>query len=119
MAGGPYNIPRDTKGEGRILMVFSTKAFIATGIGAVLALITIYPICSIINLKIVGWISILIFGFIGFAITTFKIPSSNNFEIMKKTAGESIYEVLSRLIKFRMKKNKIYVYFTEDKNDDE
>ncbi len=118
MAGGPYNIPRDTKGEGRILMVFSTKAFIATGIGALIALCTIYPICSILNVKIAGWISIIIFGFIGFFITTFKMPSSNNFEIFRKTAGESIYDILKRLVKFKMKKNKIYIYFMEeDKNE--
>ena len=118
MAGGPYNIPRDTKGEGRILMIFSTKAFIATAIGAAIALCTIYPICAILNFKIAGWISIAIFGFIGYAITTFKVPNSNNFEIFKKTAGESIYDIIKRFIKFKMKKNKLYMYFTEEKEDE-
>ena len=115
MAGGPYNIPRDTRGEGRILMVFSTKAFIASGIGALIALCTIYPICAIFNVKIVGWISMAVFGLIGFVITTCKIPNSNNFELLRKNAGESIYDVLKKLIKFKMKKNKIYLYFTEEK----
>ena len=119
MAGGPYNIPRDTKGEGRILMIFSVKAFIASGIGALIALFTIYPICKIFNANIVGWVFVLLFGAIGFAITTFKIPNSNNFEILQKNAGESIYEILSRLIKFKLRKNKIYVYFTEEKENDE
>lgn len=115
MAGGPYNIPRDTRGEGRILMVFSTKAFIATGIGAFIGFCTIYPICAIFNIKIVGWISMIILGLIGFVITTCNVPNSNNFESLSKNAGENIYEVLKRFIKFKMKKNKIYLYFTEDK----
>ena len=29
-----YQIPRNVKGEGRILFIFSTKALITTGIGA-------------------------------------------------------------------------------------
>ena len=33
---GTYNIPRNTKGEGKILIIFSIKAFIYTIIGAVL-----------------------------------------------------------------------------------
>ena len=31
----PYQIPRSVKGEGRILYIFSTKALIYTGVGAV------------------------------------------------------------------------------------
>ena len=117
MAGGPYNIPRDTKGEGRILMIFSVKAFIASGIGALIALCTLFPLFSVLNFKIGGWISILLFGLIGFVITTFKIPESQNFELFKKTSGESIYDIIVRLIKFKMKKNKIYLYFTEEKEN--
>lgn len=32
--GGPYQIPRNYKGESRILMIFSIKALIYTAIGA-------------------------------------------------------------------------------------
>ena len=32
MAGGPYNIPRNTKGEGRFFYIFSTKALIVTAV---------------------------------------------------------------------------------------
>ena len=32
MAGGPYNIPRNTKGEGRFLSVFTPKALIVTAV---------------------------------------------------------------------------------------
>ena len=30
---GTYNIPRNVKGEGRILFIFSTKALISTAVG--------------------------------------------------------------------------------------
>lgn len=35
----PYQIPRNVKGEGRILFIFSTKALITTGMGAAVGLI--------------------------------------------------------------------------------
>ena len=31
--GGPYQIPRNYKGESRILLIFSTKALIYTAVG--------------------------------------------------------------------------------------
>lgn len=34
-----YQIPRNVKGEGRILFIFSTKALITTGIGAAIRLV--------------------------------------------------------------------------------
>lgn len=34
MAGGPYNIPRNTKGEGRFFYIFTTKALIVTSVMA-------------------------------------------------------------------------------------
>jgi len=117
MAGGPYNIPRNTKGEGKILMIFSTKAFIYTGIFAGIALITIYPICKIFGQALIGWGVVIFFGLLGFVITTFKMPNSNNFEITRKTGGENILEIIKRYINFKRKKNKIYLYFTkEEKN---
>lgn len=54
------------------------------------------------------------FGLIGFAIGTFKIPESANFEITKKTGGENIDEVIVRAIKFKNKKNRIYLYTKEE-----
>lgn len=60
-----------------------------------------------------GIITIGIFGLIGFSIATFKIPDTNSFEFTKKTGGENIDEVIKRAIKFKMKKNKIYIYQRE------
>ena len=110
---GTYNSPRNVKGEGRILFVFSTKALIYTAIGAVVGLI-FYFIFSLFNFTIGGLIAIGVFGLIGFIIGTFKMPDSTAFEITKKTGGENIGDVIKRAIKFKMQKNRIYVY-EEDK----
>ena len=114
---GTYNIPRNVKGEGRILFIFSTKSLIYSVIGAVIGAI-FYLFFKMINLVIVGWIFIAIFVLIGFAIGTFKIPDTSAFEITKKTGGENIDDVIIRLIKFKMKKQKIYVYTEEEKNNE-
>ena len=43
-----YEIPRNYKGEGRILFIFSTKALIYTVIGAAIGLIFyLYLVCLI------------------------------------------------------------------------
>lgn len=111
MAGGPYNIPRNTKGEGRILMIFSTKAFLITGATVLAAILLIYLPCSIMGQKLVGMVIVGILGLIAFLVGTFKMPNSNNFELMRKTGGENIDEVIVRYIKFKMKNNRIYAYF--------
>ena len=63
---------------------------------------------------VVGAILTVFFGLIGFAIGTFKIPESANFEITKKTGGENIDDVILRAIKFKNKKNRIYLYTKEE-----
>lgn len=118
MAGGSYYIPRNTKGEGRILYIFSAKAFIATAVGAIIALCTFYPIFRILGQQFVGWIFVLICGLIGFVSFSFKIPDSNNLEITRKAGGEYIYEIIRRYFKFKMKKNRVYTYFKEEKEDE-
>ena len=37
--GGPYYLPRNVKGEGRILFIFSTKALIYTAVGATIGFV--------------------------------------------------------------------------------
>ena len=111
---GSYNIPRNVKGEGRILFIFSTKALIYTGIGA-LAGGVFYLIFSLIGLKIVGIIFILLFALIGFIIGTFKMPNISRFYITKVTGGENIDDVIKRAVKFKLKKGKKYIYTKEEK----
>lgn len=105
-----YNVPRNTKGEGKILFIFSSKALIYAGIGIAIGWI-FYFILSLINLSIVGIIIMVVFGFIGFSIATFNVPNISRIEVAKKNAGQSIDEVLRRYIKFKMKKVKIYALY--------
>ena len=103
-----YEIPRNYKGEGRILFVFSTKALIYTAIGAGVGLLP-YIFFSIIGLKTIGLIFVGLLGLIGFVIGTFKMPESKKFSITEKTGGTAIDDVIKRWIKFKRGKRKIYV----------
>ena len=113
-----YMIPRNTKGEGKILMIFSKKSFLWTIGCATFALCTIYPICSIIKLGLIGLVSVLLFGLIGFIIGSAKMPNSQNFEILRKTGGEDIDEILIRLLKFKKGGKKVYLYYTGGNEDE-
>lgn len=115
---GTYNLPRNVKGEGRILYIFSTKALIYTAIGVGIGVL-FYLIFNLIGLGFVGIIMIALLGLIGFIIGTFKMPDTNAFEITKKTGGENIDDVIKRAIKFKMQKNKIYVYQREETVEEE
>ena len=106
---GTYNLPRNVKGEGRILFIFSAKALVYTAIGGACGL-PLYLIFSMLSMNIVGIICIALFGLVGFIIGTFKVPESSNFKITQKTGGENIDDVIRRGIKFKMQKNRIYGY---------
>ena len=110
---GTYNLPRNVKGEGRILFIFSTKSIITTTIGGVCGLF-FYLIFSIIGLTMIGIIITLIFALIGYAIGTFKIPEANGIKISQKVGGETIDDVLKRYIKFKKNSKKLYVYTKEE-----
>ncbi len=108
--GGPYYLPRNVKGEGRILFIFSTKALIYTVIGAIIGLL-LKIIFDILNVGFIGIILMIALALLGFVIATLKVPNTTSFEITKKTGGENIDDVLKRLIKFKMKKRKnLYIY---------
>lgn len=115
--GGPYNIPRNYKGENKILFIFSMKAFIYTVVGAGIGIL-FYLLFSALKLTLVGWIFIAVLGLLGFIIGTVKIPDSQRFEFTKKVGGESIDDVILRWFKFRQKKNRIYVYKEEEHEDE-
>ena len=111
---GPYNVPRNVKGEGRILFIFSTKALIYTVVGLLIGLI-FKVIMDMIGIGIVGIILLVLFAGIGFVIATIKVPDTTAFEITSKTGGENIDDVLKRLIRFKMKRNRIYTYSADDR----
>ncbi|MBQ2917509.1 MAG: PrgI family protein [Clostridia bacterium] len=110
---GTYNLPRNVKGEGRILFIFSTKSIVTTSIGALFGLI-FYFIFNIIGLKMIGIIITLIFAAIGYSIGMLKVPETNGLEITRKTGGENIDDVLKRYIKFKKNNKKLYVYTKEE-----
>lgn len=111
---GTYNLPRNVKGEGRILFIFSTKGLITTCIGGAVGLL-FYAIFSALGLKMVGIIITLICAAIGYAIGMLKVPNTNGMEITRKTGGENIDDVILRYIKFKANKKKYYVYTKEEK----
>lgn len=110
---GTYNLPRNVKGEGRILFIFSTKSIVYTAIGGGFGLI-FYFIFSMLGLTLLGIVITLIFAAIGYAIGMFKVPEANGLEITKKTGGENIDDVIKRYIKFKKNSNKLYVYTKEE-----
>lgn len=112
-----YEIPRDYRGEGRILYIFSTKGLIYTAVGVAIGLI-FYFIFKLIKLTILGILITAIFGLIGFCIGTFKIPDSKKFNFTEKTGGEKIDDVILRFIRFKQKKNRIYVSIKEETKDE-
>lgn len=114
---GTYGIPRNVKGEGRILMIFSTKALLYSFIGGLLGGI-FYFIFNLLGLTMIGIVFIVVFAAIGFSIATFKVPDTNSFEITRKTGGENIDDVIKRKIKFQMNKNKLYTYMKEETKDE-
>ena len=113
---GTYNLPRNVKGEGRILYIFSRKSLIYTAICGVVGGI-FYPVFKFLGMGMVGLIVVLIFACIGFIIGTLKMPSLNKFNVTKVTSGENIDEIVRRAIKFKMKGKKIYIYKEEPRND--
>lgn len=111
---GTYNLPRNVKGEGRILFIFSTKGLITTCIGLAVGLL-FYMIFGMLKLKVVGIVLALICAVIGYAIGMLKVPNTNGMEITRKTGGENIDDVIARYIKFKTNKKKYYVYTKEEK----
>ncbi|MCI8412445.1 MAG: PrgI family protein [Clostridia bacterium] len=112
-----YEIPRDYKGESRILYIFSIKGLAYTGIGAAIGGI-FYLIFKVLGMQMIGIGFVIFLGLIGFCIGTFKIPDSKRFKLTEKTGGEGIDDVIKRWIKFKRGKNKIYVYLKEETKDE-
>lgn len=113
-----YEIPRNYKGEGRILYIFSTKALIYTSVGAGIGLV-FYFILKMLGFSMIGLIITLLLGVLGFIIGTLKVPESSAFEITKKTGGENIDDVILRWIRFKKNGNKVYIYKAEEETKDE
>lgn len=113
---GTYNLPRNVKGENRILFIFSTKSLIYTVVSAGIGLL-FYFIFKMLNLTMVGIVIVAIFALLGFGIGTLKVPEIAKFEFSKKTGGEAVDDVIKRAILFNTKGRKIYVYKEDNKDE--
>lgn len=119
---GTYNIPRNTKGEGRLFYIFSTKALIYTVAGLIIGAIfrwILETIGDLLNVKgnifsTIGIVLMAILAIFGFVIATFKVPHIDRFEITRKAAGNNIDKVIFESIKFRFNKKKLYLYDTDE-----
>lgn len=111
---GTYMIPRNLKGETRLLYIFSIKSLITTVIGAAVGLVFYFIIGFILGLKTVGFIILAIFALIGFAVGAVKIPTLGGVKITKLIGGESIDEIIRRYVNFKMNKKRYSYYITKE-----
>lgn len=105
---GTYYIPRNYKGETRILYIFSIKSLITTAIGAGIGSIFLL-LFSALALKNIGIIIMAVFAVIGYIIGAVKIPTIVGIPVTKKIGGEPISEIIIRYFKFK-KNRKMYTY---------
>lgn len=110
---GTYYIPRNYRGESRILYIFTIKSLITTAVGAVPGVLFFFLFKSL-GLTIVGLIIMAIFAFLGYAVGALKIPTIVGIPITKKIGGEPIGEIILKYIKFK-KNRKMYSYTKEEK----
>lgn len=109
---GTYTIPRNYKGETRILYIFTTKSLITTAVGALLGSIFLL-IFMMINMKTVGVVVMAVFAVLGWMVGAIKIPTIAALPITKKIGGEPLGEIIMRYFKFK-KTRKIYTYTKEE-----
>ena len=110
---GTYNVPRNLRGETRILVIFTLKSLATTGVGLLVGPIFMY-IFSLLKLKSVGIGIMILFAIIGFVIGRFNVPTISQIPITKKIGGAPLSEIILRYIKFKMNR-KIYSYTKEEK----
>lgn len=111
---GTYTIPRNLKGETRLLLIFSIKSLITTAIGCAIGAIFYLIIGKAFGQNTAGLIVLGVFGVIGFCAGAFKIPTLSGIPITKKIGGESIDEIVTRYFKFKVSKKKYAYYITKE-----
>ncbi len=107
-----HYIPKNLKGETRILHIFSVKSLITTGIFAMVGGI-FYFIFHALNMTVVGIVILAILALIGYGVGTLKMPKITGWKFTYNIEGDSLDEVFMRFVKFRMNR-KIYSYTKED-----
>jgi len=106
--GRTYTVPRNVKGESRLLYIFTVRSFITTAAGGMVGFI-ISIFFSMVGLKMAGWIAMGLLAVIGFAVGTLTIPDTPILGGLRKAGGEKLGDIIIRTITFRSRK-KIYVY---------
>lgn len=108
--GGTYYVPRNVKGESRILYIFTLKSFAVTLAFGLVGALIYFILSSFINMSIVTAIVLVaIFGGIGFALAEVKIPDTPMMGPFRKAGGENIGAMILRIMFFKRKK-KFYLY---------
>ena len=113
---GTYYIPRNYRGETRILYIFTVKSLISSAIGATLGAVFLF-IFRALNMMPIGLGFMVFFALIGFLVGAVKIPTIVAIPVTKKIGGEPIYEIVLRYFKYK-KKRKLYIY-TKDIDKEE
>jgi hypothetical protein len=109
--GNTYFVPRNVKGESRILYIFTMKSFIFTlvaGVIGVLVWMGFKAITGIENL-VTMLVFIGVFAGIGYLIGALKIPDSPLMGPFRKAGGEYVSDIIGRFFTFGFRK-KIYLY---------
>lgn len=118
---GPYNIPRNVKDEGRILFIFTGKSMGYTVGGALIGSL-FYFLFSALGMSMVGVVIVAILALIGFTVGTLKMPSIGSLKFSKTVSGENVDELILRAVRFKQRKNRIYInegYEKEEVTKDE
>lgn len=108
-----YQIPRNYRGESRILYIFTVKSLITTAVGAMIGSLFLLMFKAF-DMTLVGICIMAFFGLLGYIIGAVKIPTIVAFPITKRIGGEPVGEIILRYIKFK-KNRKMYTYTKEEK----
>lgn len=99
-----HEIPREAKGEGRILIFFNLQSIITTVIGLVIGLI-LGSIVSMFAGKVGFIVMLAAFGILGFIVGAVKIPEIKTMPITKSVNGLYLHQVVIRYIKFKQRRS--------------
>lgn len=88
-----HDIPRKKQNETRIFIIFSVRSLISTIIGVTIgAIIGIIPL--LLNFQVGLFISVGIFGLVGFLVGTFPVMYIPGIPITKDIQGDYLYNII-------------------------
>ena len=112
-----YEVPRDYRGESRILYIFTAKSLIFTAVGAFIGLFFYFIFGMLLGISILGYICIALCALIGYALATVKIPAGGNSKLAKNVGGDSIDDIIKRYMAFK-KNKRVYTYAIDREEPD-